>query len=231
MDVPLTPEVLRDIVAKLIILILSICVHEFGHAFVADKLGDRLPRSQGRVTLNPFAHVDPIGTLALPGFALFISGGATTGFGWGKPVMVQPVSFSRRFSMRTGHMFVAFAGPAMNVLFALFLAVLLYALIHFDVFKQTDLYRHGTLAAMLSYAVAMNFVLFFFNLIPSAPLDGGAVMEGLLPRRLLPGFHEFQKYAIFLLIAIIMSDKLAVIFLWPAYKLHHLLLSTVLGLY
>src|SRR5688572_2554854 len=122
-------ETMRWIIQALIILLLSIAVHEFGHAFVADKLGDRLPRSQGRVTLNPLAHADPIGTFVFPLLGLVLTQGASTGFGWGRPVQVNPQSFTRKYDMRTGHMFVAFAGPSMNVIFGTVLAVLHVGLI------------------------------------------------------------------------------------------------------
>ena len=104
----LSPEDIRWIIQALIILILSICVHEFGHAIVADKLGDPLPRSQGRVTLNPLAHADPIGTLLFPLMALVLT--KSLGFGWGRPVEVSPRHFTRKLSMRTGHMLVAADG-------------------------------------------------------------------------------------------------------------------------
>src|SRR3954468_4334343 len=98
----------------LIALVLSVSVHEFGHAFVADKLGDRLPRSQGRVTLNPLAHIDPIGTLLFP----FIGGltGALM-LGWGKPVFTSLSArhIPRGMTMSTAHLLVSIAGPAMNV--------------------------------------------------------------------------------------------------------------------
>src|SRR3954452_6578400 len=90
-----------DAFVYLVALVLSICVHEFGHAFVADKLGDRLPRSQGRVTLNPLAHIDPIGTLLFPLIGFFTGSGRI--IGWGKPVQVSlsATSMTRRFSIRT----------------------------------------------------------------------------------------------------------------------------------
>ena len=108
------PEKLRFGLIYLVALILSICVHEFGHAFVADKLGDPLPRSQGRVTLNPIAHIDPIGTLLLPIVAVFT--GPAIGqyiLGWGKPVQISlsPRDITRKISIRTAHALVAIAGP------------------------------------------------------------------------------------------------------------------------
>jgi Zn-dependent protease len=208
----LTPEVLQDVLGKLIILILSICVHEFGHAIVADKLGDRLPRSQGRVTLNPFAHVDPIGTLALPILGLLASGGASTGFGWGKPVQVLPHKFTRRFSMRTGHMMVSAAGPIMNILFGTFIAVVVAILVHAGVGMPHKLHM------LLMHAIFLNYILAFFNLIPAPPLDGGAVVMGLLPERLSRKYERYQAYGIFVVAAFMLIPALQVFFVWPASK-------------
>src|SRR3954469_24910384 len=109
----------------LIALVLSICVHEFGHAFVADRLGDRLPRSQGRVTLNPIAHIDPVGTLFFPIFGFVLSavgGGSVVGsrlLGWGKPVQISLSARTLRSGMRPkiAHLLIALAGPSMNFLF------------------------------------------------------------------------------------------------------------------
>src|SRR5688500_16980604 len=95
----LDSEAVRQIITLMFILVASITVHEFGHAIVAHKLGDRLPASQGRVTLNPVAHADPIGTIGLPLFFLILTGSKSLGFGWGRPVEVSPVSFTRKMSM------------------------------------------------------------------------------------------------------------------------------------
>src|SRR6187431_1648372 len=119
---------LRDALMYLVALVLSICVHEFGHAFVADKLGDPLPRAQGRVTLNPTAHIDPVGTILFPMLGFFFSATApgigARIIGWGKPVQVSLSARhrDRRFSVRTAHMFIALAGPIMNIVFALLLS-------------------------------------------------------------------------------------------------------------
>jgi Zn-dependent protease len=225
----LSPEVMQGIITKMIILILSIAVHEFGHAIVADWLGDRLPRQQGRVTLNPIAHADPIGTLALPVFGLLLTGGASIGFGWGKPVMVNPVSFDRRFRMRTAHMLVAAAGPAMNILFAIVISLVLWVLMKTSVLTGSSDGQIRLMVAIHS-AILMNFVLAFFNLIPSPPLDGGTVIQGLLPDRLLPAYREFAQYGIFILAALIMIPRLSNVFFWPAAKLYTLWAHGVLGI-
>ncbi len=223
MNLDLSPDNLRHAVVVLITLILSIAVHEFGHAFVADRLGDRLPRSQGRVTLNPLAHADPIGTLALPLISVLLMGGM--GFGWGRPVQVSPVSFSRRFSMRTGHLMVAIAGPMMNIIFGVFISLVTFAILRFGVL---DVY--SPVYAALVNAVLLNFVLAFFNLIPCAPLDGGAVLAGVLPRRYLHIYESIAQYGMFILIAFFVIPQLQVLYVTPARWLGHLWGWTVLGL-
>src|SRR5262245_55179839 len=105
----MSPERIRLAIVYLLALIVSIAFHEFGHAFMADRLGDRLPRSEGRVTLNPFAHIDLIGTIVLP-LLMFLNPGLR-GLGWGKPVRTNPVAYTRRLRMKVGHLIVAAAGP------------------------------------------------------------------------------------------------------------------------
>lgn len=197
-----TSDEIRLIFQGIIFLVLSICVHEYGHAIVADKLGDRLPRSQGRTTLNPMAHADPIGTLAFPLVSLVLTHGASLGFGWGKPVMVNPTSFTRKLQMRTAHMLVAAAGPAMNVLLGIIITVA-----HLIATKQawiTAPEAHGAFMA----AGMLNFGLAVFNCIPAPPLDGGAILEGLLPHKYVAKYQELSVYGPFLLMAIIMIPTL-----------------------
>ena len=215
---------IQHVVQTLIILILSIAVHEYGHAKLADWLGDDLPRSQGRVTLNPVVHADPWGTLAFPAVFLVLSGGL--GFGWGRPVQINPRSFSRRMTMKRGHMLVAAAGPFMNIFFGVFISLVAVTLLSTGVLSPDH-----ELAAVLSFAVFLNFVLAFFNLIPSHPLDGGAVMAGLLPDRYSRPFTEFtEKYGFFVLLIFLWSPKLAQLFVWPAVKLFQLWGTQTLGL-
>lgn len=212
-----SPDTIRLILQALIILLLSIAVHEFGHAIVAHKLGDRLPASQGRVTLNPLAHADPIGTFLFPIIGLVLTGGKSYGFGWGRPVQVSPVSFSRRFTMRTGHMLVALAGPAMNLLFGTLIAIIHVVLVSTGVIEA----KGGiSLNTALTHAVILNYILMFFNLIPAPPLDGGAVLKGLLPTRSLRSYERFEPYGPFVLMAVIFIPGLSRIFVTPALWLH-----------
>jgi Zn-dependent protease len=228
----LSPESLQNVVGKFIILLLSIAVHEFGHAFIADRLGDGLPRQEGRVTLNPLAHADLIGTVALPLFSLLSTGGASIGFGWGKPVMTSGgPGYTRRFRMRVSHMFVSLAGPMMNLLFGTFIAVVACVLYKTGTFTEEQFRGQGTLASMMIAAVWTNYVLMFFNLLPARPLDGGAVLEGLLPDRALRSemFAQYQRMSLFVAAAFIMIGTLAQVFIWPAKQLLNGVLH-VLGL-
>jgi Zn-dependent protease len=196
----------RKIVVSMIALILSITVHEFGHAFVADRLGDRLPRSQGRVTLNPIAHMSLIGTVILPLMGLIIGGFV---IGWGKPVQIQPVSFTRKLSMKTGHLLVAIAGPVMNILFGILISLIAVLL------WRTRLVGNPDILKALFGAVYLNFLLAFFNLVPVPPLDGGAVLAGFLPdnSRVIA---FLQQYGFYLLILVFVLPQAQYIFRVPA---------------
>lgn len=213
----LSIESLRLVIGKMIILILSIAVHEFGHAFVADRLGDGTPRSYGRVTLNPIAHADPIGTLLIPGLALLFTGGQSMGFGWGKPVPVNPMQFTRKMRMKHGHLLVAVAGPMMNILFGLFIGALVVILARNGVFDSHSRTELGMLAL---WAGLLNFILAFFNLLPAPPLDGGHVLQGMLPDRYHNAWASYAQYSMFVVMAFMFSYKLAQVFVWPAQKLY-----------
>src|ERR1700749_3101591 len=121
----ITPERIRQAIISVIVLVISVAVHEFGHAIMADRLGDDTPRRQGRVTLNPLAHADPIGTFLLPivGSVFAAGAGFGGGFGWGKPVQWQPARVDRKWKMSTAQILVAIAGPSMNILLGTVLAL------------------------------------------------------------------------------------------------------------
>ncbi len=206
---------IRLIVEGLLFLVVSICVHEFGHAIVADLLGDPLPRSQGRTTLNPLAHADPIGTVAFPLVALVLSHGHSLGFGWGKPVMVNPTAFTRKMKMRTAHMLVAAAGPAMNIVLGVIVTVTHLLLLKFEVIKSVEV------NSALLYAGMLNFGLAVFNCIPAPPLDGGTIVEGLLPNKYVSKYQEISVYGPFLLMAIIMIEPLRDILVFITRFIHY----------
>lgn len=209
----LTPEKIRWILIYVFVLVISVALHEFGHAIVAYKLGDDTPKRQGRVTLNPLAHADPIGTFLLPiaGGLFGAIHGYGGGFGWGKPVEWQPHRVSRKVSMSTAKILVAIAGPSMNILLAVFTTAVHAILIH-----QQVLAPDSQMHLILRFVVQLNFVLFFFNLLPIPPLDGGHVAQSFVPYRHRNTYDEIAKYAPFALLAIMLIPKVSAIFLWPA---------------
>ncbi len=145
--------------------VLCITVHEFAHAFTAYRLGDPTPKRQGRVTLNPLDHLDPIGTLML---ILMVITGAR-GIGWGRAVQVNPANFEHP---RRDLMLVAAAGPFSNLVLALLIA---------GVLRLGFVPMTPSLLEFLAIMVYMNIGLMFFNLIPIGPLDGSKILAGLLP--------------------------------------------------
>ena len=189
---------------------LSVAVHEFGHAWMANRLGDRLPAQQGRLTLSPIAHIDPIGTLLMPLLAVFAPGGFPL-LAWGKPVQTNPKAYTR-LPPRTGHMLVALMGPAMNLVLALVISVVLVLV------GRTGILPQGIAEAAIDFFLRLNIMLMFFNLLPVPPLDGGAVLAGLLPDRLqfIPAF--LQRYGMLVFFALLLTGVLKFV-LRPAYHL------------
>lgn len=176
----------------LVPLILSLTVHEYAHAWTAARLGDDTAERMGRLTLNPFAHIDLFGTILLPLLGI--------PFGWAKPVPIDPSRFRRGVKVTTGTMLTAGAGPVSNVLLA-FVSLLLLAV--GARFAPDLVSRHSPGAALLSMCVTLNVTLAVFNLIPVPPLDGSRVVEGLLPYRWRPGWERFAALSPFLLIGVI----------------------------
>jgi Zn-dependent protease len=209
----LTAYDIRWILIRVFVLLVSVAIHEFGHAIMADLLGDDTPRRQGRVTLNPIAHADPIGTLLLPiiGGVYAASGGGIGGFGWGKPVQWQPSKVNRKWKMATAQILVAVAGPAMNVVLGTLLA-----LVHTILLWKSVMTTSSEISIVLHFAATTNFVLFFFNLIPAPPLDGGHVAEGLMPYKHRSKFEEYARFGPFVVMAVAMIPPFAKIFLIPA---------------
>jgi len=209
----LGPEQIKWILTSILVLVGSVAVHEFGHALMADKLGDDTPRRQGRVTLNPLAHADPIGTLLLPllGGVMSAAGGRVGGFGWGRPVQWQPSRINRKWKMGTATILVALAGPGMNVVLAVLVAGTHAILISTGVIPL-----HGDVSEILFYVVGTNFILFFFNLVPAPPLDGGHVAQELMPYGKRKAFEEYARFGPFVVMAVAMIPQIAQIFVIPA---------------
>ena len=173
----------------MLVLVASLTVHEWGHAASAYWLGDDTAARAGRLTLNPVPHVDPIGTLLIPALMLFSSGAGVTIplFGWAKPVPVNSSRFSRKVSLRAGEALTGAAGPAMNLVLAVAAAVALGLigglkpdwLVAMDGVEQVE----RPLLLVLHGLLRLNVALACFNLIPVPPLDGGWILQWLLPHR------------------------------------------------
>jgi Zn-dependent protease len=184
-------QTLRDGLLQLILLIISIGLHEFGHAWMADLRGDPLPRMQGRVTLNPFAHTDPIGTIAIPAVMIFLSPGFGL-IGWGKPVQI---SLPNPKTRRMDDIYITLAGPAMNVVLCFVFAVI-GGLGNFDPKTQEVIIR------FLVGGIYLNAGLVVFNLIPLPPLDGSrlALRLGLYSEEL---FLTLARWGFVILIILV----------------------------
>lgn len=209
----LTPEQIRWILVYLFVLVISVALHEFGHAIMADKLGDDTPRRQGRVTLNPLVHAHPIGTFALPllGSVFGATTGSGGGFGFGRPVEWQPHRVGRRVTMSTAKILVALAGPSMNLLLGTAIAG-----VHAILLWQGVLTWASEVSLILAFAVQTNFVLFFFNLLPVPPLDGGHVAQSFMPYRHRDKFENFARYSPFIVLGFMLIPAVQVVFVWPA---------------
>ena len=210
----LGPEQIRFILTALFVLVISVALHEFGHAFMAYKLGDDTPKRQGRVTLNPLAHADPIGTLLLPvlGNLHAAAGGAGGGFGWGKPVQWQPHRIRRGISMAWANILVSVAGPFMNLLLATVTALTHSILLGQDVVAWGD-----SVSKVLTFIVGTNFILFFFNLLPVPPLDGGHVAQAFVPYKHRAKFESYARFGPFIILGVMLIPQVRQVFAVPAY--------------
>jgi Zn-dependent protease len=179
------PALLVFFAAFMVALVTGIGFHEFSHAWAANELGDDTAAKRGRLTLNPLAHIDPMGMLAM----LLI------GFGWGKPTPVNP--YRLRNGVKRGNMLVALAGPASNFVFAIIAAIpLRLGLIHttFDPNNIRDASGQDFIGLFLFYIVSFNVLLGIFNLIPIPPLDGFKVAVGILPGEASRKLASLERY-------------------------------------
>ena len=204
-------------------VLFAITVHEAAHGYAARHFGDNTAHMLGRITLNPFKHIDPIGTILMPVMLYFATSGAFL-FGYAKPV---PVRFDHLRNPKRDMIWVALAGPASNFIQAIVWAVLLVVLI-------TSGVQERFFVEMARAGILVNLVMWAFNLFPLPPLDGGRILVGLLPWRLANQFARIEPFGFFIVLALVLFGIVGTIWLRPlmtlGYSAIDLLLTPLLAL-
>lgn len=198
-------------------VLFAITVHEAAHGYAARHFGDNTAWMQGRVTLNPLKHIDPVGTLLMPLLLYFATSGAFL-FGYAKPV---PVSFDKLRNPKRHMVWVALAGPGANLVQAFLWGVLLYLLVGSGMTERffIEMCRAGML---------VNVVMFAFNLFPLPPLDGGRILVGLLPWRQAAMVSRIEPWGFFIVMALVISGVVSKLWLQPVMALTYMLLDILL---
>ncbi|SHJ36206.1 Zn-dependent protease (includes SpoIVFB) [Dethiosulfatibacter aminovorans DSM 17477] len=194
-------------------ILIGISIHEYGHALAAVALGDDTPRYQGRLTLNPFKHLDPLGFICL----------LTVHFGWAKPVVINPRNFK---NPKRDDIIVSLAGVVMNLITAI-VFILIYKIYveNFTGFLYTEIGQ--ILRVMLFYVVRINIVLMVFNLIPLPPLDGHHILQDIGGRRVYNFYHQYSQYIRLGLILLLITGNIGRIIGPPVYGIEDLLFSII----
>lgn len=203
-------EQVRNALLSVVAFVVSVTFHEFGHALVADRLGDGLPRAQGRVTLSPLRHIDPLGTIVVPLLAALASG--IPFIAWGKPVQTNPAAMNPRFPRSVNNLLVSVAGPLMNLLLAVLVSAVLLGL------AAAGYMTRELAVTIVRFMVVLNISLMFFNLLPIPPLDGAAILGLVLPERARRVLPVLQRYGMIIILALFLTP-LGALVMAPAGKL------------
>ncbi len=201
---------LTTLISRILTLVIAFTVHEFSHALAADQLGDDTPRLQGRLTLNPLVHLDPIGSLML----------VIAGFGWARPVQINPYAIQRRHP--AGLMIVAVAGPFSNLLLAIVATIPVRA-------GLISVTSSSFISQFFIEFIWINLILLFFNLLPIFPLDGEKILDFFLPPRGQDFLRQIHPYGMYILMGLIILgsfgsfDILGLIVMKPAMSMMRLL--------
>lgn len=196
---------------------IAVVFHEWAHGFIAHRWGDSTAKDEGRLTLNPLAHIDPMGTVLFP--AINMITGIPLLIGWAKPVPINPTRFRK---YRPGLFWVSIAGPAMNFLIAFLCACVFVAMIKF---VPHDFYLFDPLVAMARVGVSLNFWLALFNLIPLPPLDGSKIIQSFLSYNATQKYETLAAYSFYIFIALLLTGALSVL-MYPV----NVLTSITLGI-
>ncbi len=206
--------------------LLAIVVHEAAHAWMASKFGDQTAKNQGRLTLNPAAHYDPLGTIFFPLLAAFTNFAM---IGWARPVPIESRNFKK---IRQGIFWVSFAGPLSNLILGI-LSALVLAIIATKV--PSDWGYYTIAIRMLRYSLFINFILAFFNLIPLPPLDGSKMISSVLKGEALRKYEAFERYTPAIFIGVMLLSFMGVhtisYLLEPAQQLANYIMFSLLGLF
>ena len=203
----LIPDHVDILIILLPTLVFSLCIHEFSHGYIAYMLGDNTAARNGRLTLNPLAHLDPVGSMMI----LFV------GFGWAKPVPVNPVNFS---NPRIDMMKVAFAGPASNILLAFIGGSIL------RLFNLIGILENQIIAQSLYYFIYINIALGVFNMIPVAPLDGSQIFGNMISKNNPELAWKLQIYGPKVLMMLIIISAIM-----PQFSIFRILMNPVINLF
>jgi Zn-dependent protease len=195
-------SLLQKIAISIIPILFAITVHEVAHGWVANMLGDPTAKMMGRLTLNPLKHIDPVGTILVPGILLLLGGFI---FGWAKPV---PITWQNLHHPRRDVALVSIAGPLSNLIMACIWAVLFKVALNFN--PQPMNYAFA-LATMSQIGIMINVVLMVLNLIPIPPLDGSRVLASFLPRKAAYQYERIEPYGFYILIALLATGALGLI--------------------
>ena len=210
------PQLLFAVSYKALPLLFAMVLHEYAHGWVADKCGDSTAKRQGRLTLNPLAHIDPFGTIIVPLLCLLLPGGFL--LGWAKPVPIDPRNMGQP---RRDMALVAAAGPGMNFLLAVGSGMVLAGLLWMDPTLLASDARQSApdqetssaslillpLAVMAFFSVWVNVLLGIFNLMPIPPLDGGRIMVSLLPPGPALALARLEPYGMMILVGLLVFDR------------------------
>jgi Zn-dependent protease len=212
---------LQTIVLWVVPVVFAITLHEAAHGYVAKAFGDRTAELQGRITLNPLAHIDPVGTILVPGVLILAAklGGPQFVFGWAKPV---PVNFGNLRNPKRDMLWVAAAGPGANFAMAVMWALVLKAALPGALLESVHL------VLMAKIGISVNLVLMALNLLPVPPLDGGRIAVSLLPMRAARVWARIEPYGLFVIVALLAFGLLDNV-MAPLLRLGQWLLQTLLG--